>query len=143
MYSYEDRIRAVELYTKLGTIIAFNPQKFIGLNALLLLSLFLPWSACGIHASGRPLPWFRIRALNHGSLPKAPSDVRIGACVSKIGKFVYTGLNYEDHAIEFGMPISARPVVFDKWTSWKRTPGSLSTSDGLKQTLTPPVTMPT
>lgn len=43
----------------LGPVIAFNLHKFIGLNALLLLALFLTWSARG-HA--RPpaelFPWF-------------------------------------------------------------------------------------
>ena len=58
-----------------------------------------------------------IRALDHDALPVVRPDVRIGPCVSKIGKFVCIGLNYEDHAIESGMPIPSEPVVFGKWTS--------------------------
>ena len=44
-------------------------------------------------------------------------DLRLGACVGRIGKFVCIGLNYADHAAESGLPIPKEPVVFNKWTS--------------------------
>ncbi|MEK0163905.1 fumarylacetoacetate hydrolase family protein [Phaeobacter sp. A36a-5a] len=44
-------------------------------------------------------------------------DLRLGACVGNIGKFVCIGLNYADHAEEAGMPIPEEPIIFNKWTS--------------------------
>ncbi len=44
-------------------------------------------------------------------------DLRLGACVGGIGKFICIGLNYADHAAEAGMPIPPEPVIFNKWTS--------------------------
>jgi 2,4-diketo-3-deoxy-L-fuconate hydrolase len=44
-------------------------------------------------------------------------DLRLGACVADIGKFICIGLNYADHAEEAGMPIPPEPVIFNKWTS--------------------------
>ncbi|UTV99954.1 fumarylacetoacetate hydrolase family protein [Marinomonas rhizomae] len=44
-------------------------------------------------------------------------DLRLGACVSNVGKFICIGLNYADHAAESGMPVPAEPVIFNKWTS--------------------------
>lgn len=44
-------------------------------------------------------------------------DLRLGACVGKIGKFICIGLNYADHAEEAGMPIPPEPIIFNKWTS--------------------------
>jgi len=44
-------------------------------------------------------------------------DLRLGACVGDIGKFVCIGLNYADHAEEAGMPIPQEPIIFNKWTS--------------------------
>lgn len=44
-------------------------------------------------------------------------DLRLGACVAGIGKFICIGLNYADHAEEAGMPIPPEPVIFNKWTS--------------------------
>ncbi|MET4130568.1 fumarylacetoacetate hydrolase family protein [Roseovarius sp. MBR-6] len=44
-------------------------------------------------------------------------DLRLGPCVSGIGKFVCIGLNYADHAEEAGMPIPDEPIIFNKWTS--------------------------
>jgi 2-keto-4-pentenoate hydratase/2-oxohepta-3-ene-1,7-dioic acid hydratase in catechol pathway len=62
-----------------------------------------------------------LQALDIHSLPLVPGtpqqDLRIGACVGQIGKFVCIGLNYADHAAESGMPVPAEPVVFNKWTS--------------------------
>jgi 2-keto-4-pentenoate hydratase/2-oxohepta-3-ene-1,7-dioic acid hydratase in catechol pathway len=48
------------------------------------------------------------------SLPIVSPDVRIGACVGKVGKFICIGLNYADHAAESGMKIPHEPEVFTK-----------------------------
>ncbi len=55
--------------------------------------------------------------IDPASLPLAPEDSRIGACVGRIGKFVCIGLNYADHAAESGAPIPTEPVIFFKATS--------------------------
>lgn len=44
-------------------------------------------------------------------------DLRLGACVGNIGKYICIGLNYADHAEEAGMPIPEEPIIFNKWTS--------------------------
>lgn len=44
-------------------------------------------------------------------------DLRLGACVGRIGKFICIGLNYADHAAETGASIPAEPIVFNKWIS--------------------------
>lgn len=44
-------------------------------------------------------------------------DLRLGACVGNVGKFICIGLNYSDHAAEAGMQVPPEPVVFNKWTS--------------------------
>jgi len=63
----------------------------------------------------------KIKDLDHNSLPivaGAPqSELRLGACVADVGKFICIGLNYADHAAETGMEIPPEPVVFNKWTS--------------------------
>ena len=63
----------------------------------------------------------RLRALDPEALPLVAGtpqvDLRLGACVGRIGKFICIGLNYADHAAETGAPIPAEPVVFAKWTS--------------------------
>lgn len=63
----------------------------------------------------------RIAALDVAALPLvagAPQqDLRLGACVGQVGKFICIGLNYADHAAESGMPVPGEPVVFAKWTS--------------------------
>ncbi|MEC8550011.1 MAG: fumarylacetoacetate hydrolase family protein, partial [Pseudomonadota bacterium] len=59
----------------------------------------------------------RIRAIDPASLPAVPADVRIGACVSGIGKFMCIGLNYSDHAAETGADIPEHPILFMKATS--------------------------
>ncbi len=51
------------------------------------------------------------------SLPIVTEDVRIGACVGNVGKFICIGLNYADHAAEANMAIPEEPIVFTKWTS--------------------------
>nr|WP_225584797.1 ureidoglycolate lyase [Acidovorax sp. ACV01] len=63
----------------------------------------------------------RIAQLDVDSLPLVAGtpqqDLRLGACVGRVGKFICIGLNYADHAAESGMPVPAEPVVFSKWTS--------------------------
>ena len=63
----------------------------------------------------------QLRALDVASLPLVEGtpqqDLRLGACVAQVGKFICIGLNYADHAAESGMPLPAEPVVFGKWTS--------------------------
>lgn len=44
-------------------------------------------------------------------------DLRLGACVGKVGKFICIGLNYADHAAEADLPLPTEPVIFNKWTS--------------------------
>ena len=59
----------------------------------------------------------KLRELNPESLPVVYDAVRIGPCVSGVGKFVCIGLNYSDHAAESGMALPSEPVVFMKATS--------------------------
>ena len=63
----------------------------------------------------------QLRALDVASLllveGTPQQDLRLGACVAQVGKFICIGLNYADHAAESGMPVPAEPVVFGKWTS--------------------------
>ncbi|KLK92309.1 2-hydroxyhepta-2,4-diene-1,7-dioate isomerase [Microvirga vignae] len=56
----------------------------------------------------------RIRNVNAGTLPLAPSGQRLGACVGQARNFIAIGLNYADHAAETGAPIPAEPIVFNK-----------------------------
>ena len=63
----------------------------------------------------------RLRGVNIESLPLVAGipqqDLRLGACVGNVGKFICIGLNYSDHAAESGMQVPPEPVVFNKWTS--------------------------
>ena len=59
----------------------------------------------------------KIAALDTDKLPTVDKDVRIGACVGRVGKFVCIGLNYKDHAEESGLDLPEEPVVFFKATS--------------------------
>ncbi len=52
-----------------------------------------------------------------GSSENSPSQVRLGACVGRVGKFICIGLNYSDHAAEAGMKVPSEPVIFMKATS--------------------------
>jgi 2,4-diketo-3-deoxy-L-fuconate hydrolase len=56
----------------------------------------------------------RLKALDPKSLPAAPADARLGACVGRVGHFIAVGLNYLDHAKETGSPIPAEPILFNK-----------------------------
>lgn len=62
-----------------------------------------------------------LHALDPDTLPLvegAPQDdLRLGACVKNIGKFVCACLDYADHAEEAGMAIPQEPIIFNKWTS--------------------------
>ena len=58
-----------------------------------------------------------LRALDWTMLPLVESEVRLGACVSNVGKFLCIGLNFEDHARESNMPVPDEPVVFSKFTT--------------------------
>ena len=58
-----------------------------------------------------------ITSLDPKSLPVVDDQVRIGACVSNVGKFICIGLNYADHAEESGLALPDEPVVFFKATS--------------------------
>jgi len=51
------------------------------------------------------------------NLPLAEGDLRLGAPVSKVGKYLCIGLNYSDHAEEAGMDIPKEPILFMKATS--------------------------
>ena len=63
----------------------------------------------------------RLRGGDMESLPLVAGtlqiDLRLGACVGSVGKFICIGLNYSDHAAESGMAVPPEPVVFNKWTS--------------------------
>lgn len=63
----------------------------------------------------------RLRGIDPEALPLVAGtpqlDLRLGACVGRIGKFICIGLNYADHAAETGAAIPAEPIVFNKWTS--------------------------
>lgn len=69
----------------------------------------------------RPTGLKALHALDPETLPLVEGtpqdDLRLGACIGNIGKFVCIGLNYADHAEEAGMPIPEEPIIFNKWTS--------------------------
>jgi 2-keto-4-pentenoate hydratase/2-oxohepta-3-ene-1,7-dioic acid hydratase in catechol pathway len=50
------------------------------------------------------------------SLPLAQGDLRLGAPVGQVGKYLCIGLNYSDHAAEAGMDIPKEPILFMKAT---------------------------
>jgi 2-keto-4-pentenoate hydratase/2-oxohepta-3-ene-1,7-dioic acid hydratase in catechol pathway len=59
----------------------------------------------------------KIASVDALTLPKVEGDVRFGACVAGVGKFICIGLNYADHAAESGAAVPVEPVVFMKATS--------------------------
>lgn len=63
----------------------------------------------------------KLSGLDINSLPEVTGtpqkDLRLGACVGNIGKFICIGLNYADHAAESGLDVPPEPVIFNKWTS--------------------------
>ncbi len=56
----------------------------------------------------------KIRAADASKLPTLDKNLRIGACVGQVGKFIAIGLNYADHAAEAGMKIPPEPIIFNK-----------------------------
>ncbi|MFC7520081.1 fumarylacetoacetate hydrolase family protein [Xanthomonas populi] len=59
----------------------------------------------------------KLRALDTFTLPLIEGDVRYGAAVGQIGKFICVGLNYADHAAESGMDVPKMPILFMKATT--------------------------
>ena len=59
----------------------------------------------------------KLQKANLESLPEIDEGTRIGACISKPGKFVAIGLNYSDHAAETGAKPPSEPIVFMKASS--------------------------
>ncbi len=59
----------------------------------------------------------KLKNADLSSLPELSSTSRIGACISKPGKFVAIGLNFTDHAKESNLPVPTEPIVFMKATS--------------------------
>ncbi|MCD0277803.1 fumarylacetoacetate hydrolase family protein [Xanthomonas melonis] len=59
----------------------------------------------------------KLRALDVSTLPVIEGDVRYGAAVGRIGKFICVGLNYADHAAESGMEVPKMPILFMKATT--------------------------
>lgn len=59
----------------------------------------------------------RLKGIEPASLPQVDPDVRLGAYVGGVGKFLCIGLNYRDHAEESGMAIPTEPILFMKATS--------------------------
>ena len=59
----------------------------------------------------------KLEKINLESLPEIPKSTRIGPCINKPGKFIGIGLNYSDHAIEYGAKIPTEPIFFMKATS--------------------------
>ena len=59
----------------------------------------------------------KIEKIDLEKLPEISKNERLGACISKPGKFVAIGLNYSDHAKETGAKVPTEPIVFMKATS--------------------------
>ncbi|AZR24532.1 fumarylacetoacetate hydrolase family protein [Xanthomonas vasicola] len=59
----------------------------------------------------------KLRALDLTTLPLIEGEVRYGAAVGRIGKFICVGLNYADHAAESGMEVPKMPILFMKATT--------------------------
>ena len=59
----------------------------------------------------------KINNLNLLDLPEVSEKQRIGACISKPGKFIGIGLNYSDHAAETGAKVPSEPIIFMKATN--------------------------
>jgi len=59
----------------------------------------------------------KLKNIDLEKLPELSKTERIGSCVGKPGKFIGIGLNYSDHAIEYGAKIPTEPIFFMKATS--------------------------
>ncbi|MEM9010980.1 MAG: fumarylacetoacetate hydrolase family protein [Pseudomonadota bacterium] len=58
-----------------------------------------------------------LRGLDAESLPEAPGDARIGACLADVPNFHCIGLNYSKHAAETGATPPSEPILFSKVSS--------------------------
>ena len=58
-----------------------------------------------------------LKKIDLKSLPELSTSERIGACITKPGKFVAIGLNFSDHAAESNLPVPSEPIMFMKATS--------------------------
>ncbi len=59
----------------------------------------------------------KLTALNPEQLPLVEKGVRLGPCVTGVGKIMCIGLNYADHVAETGATAPAEPKLFMKATS--------------------------
>ena len=59
----------------------------------------------------------KLEKINLELLPEISKSTRIGSCINKPGKFIGIGLNYSDHAKEYGAKIPTEPIFFMKATS--------------------------
>jgi 2,4-diketo-3-deoxy-L-fuconate hydrolase len=64
-----------------------------------------------------PAALAKLSEIDPASLPKAPSDVRLGPPVAGTHNFIAIGLNYADHAKETGQEIPTEPILFNKATT--------------------------
>lgn len=64
-----------------------------------------------------PVALAKLSGIDPASLPKAPSDVRLGPPVGGTHNFIAIGLNYVDHAKETGQEIPTEPILFNKATT--------------------------
>lgn len=58
-----------------------------------------------------------LAALDPAALPPVPGPVRLGPCVSGVGKIVCVGLNYRSLATQAGLALPTAPVIFLKAAS--------------------------
>ncbi len=58
-----------------------------------------------------------LQGLDIDALPVVAEGVRLGPCITGVGKIVCIGLNYSDHAAESGMAVPPEPVIFMKATT--------------------------
>ena len=56
----------------------------------------------------------RLAKIKPASLPAVRGAPRLGPCVAGVGNFIAIGLNYADHAAEFGAQVPKEPILFNK-----------------------------
>lgn len=61
-----------------------------------------------------PASLAKLKAIDAGSLPKAPAGSRLGSPVARVWNFIAVGLNFSDHAKEINAPMPAEPILFNK-----------------------------
>jgi len=59
----------------------------------------------------------KLGQIDASQLPGISNSVRIGPCVSGVGKIISIGLNYTDHAQETDSRVPSEPIIFAKATS--------------------------